>query len=146
MRKLHEEYAALKEYKSRESVKAVKNRISFQVNIDNLLDIAHQDAMQLMTIKEDRDFLKARRKTGRKGKMSGAEVDADWVFKEKRKRKMKKTERLKRENNSHSTELRKLRVSRRPLHQVSWIKVCVDLQSINLAEVAKQSYSMQKSP
>ena len=66
--------------------------MSFQVNMKNLFNIAHQDAMQLMPIKEDREFLKARRKTGREGKMSG--VDEDWVRKEKRKRKlrMKKTE------------------------------------------------------
>ena len=52
-------YAALKKSKSRESVKAVQNRMSFQVNMKNLFDISHQDAMQLMTIKEDRDFLEA---------------------------------------------------------------------------------------
>ena len=59
VRKLHEVYAALKKSKSRESVKAVQNRMSFQVNMKNLFDISHQDAMQLMTIKEDRDFLEA---------------------------------------------------------------------------------------
>ena len=82
-------------------MKAVENRISFQVNVKNLSDIAHQDAMQLMTIKEDRDFLKAQRKTEREGKMS--EVDKDWVRKEKRKmkRKMKETEIFERDKESH---------------------------------------------
>ena len=75
VRKLHEECAALKKSKSRESVKAVENRISFQVNMKNLFHIAPQDAMQLLTIKEDRDFLKAQRETGREGKMSGVDED-----------------------------------------------------------------------
>ena len=63
----------------------------------NLFDIAHQDAMQLMMIKEDRDFLNFQRKIGRGGELSG--VDEDWVRKEKRKRKrkMKETERFERE-------------------------------------------------
>ena len=46
VRKLYEEYVALKKSKSWESVKAVENRISFQVNMKNLFDIAHPDAMQ----------------------------------------------------------------------------------------------------
>ena len=98
VRKLHEENSALKKSKSRESVKAVENRMYFQVNKKNLFDIAHQDAMQLMTIKEDRDFLKAQRETRRKVKMSG--VDEDWVLKRKRKQKMKETERFEREKKS----------------------------------------------
>ena len=35
-----------------------------------------------MTTKEDRDFIKAQKKTGREGKVSG--VDKDWVRKEKK--------------------------------------------------------------
>ena len=63
----------------------------FQVNVKNLFDIAHQGAIQLMAIKEDRDFLKAQKKTGREGKMLG--MDEDLVRKEewKMKRKMKES-------------------------------------------------------
>ena len=85
VRKLHQKYAVLKKSKSRMSGKTVKIRESFKVSLANLFDIAHQDAMQLMTIKEDRDFLVAQRKPGREGKMAG--VDDDWAKKDERKRK-----------------------------------------------------------
>ena len=75
VKKLHEEYTALKKSKSRESVKVVENRMSFQANMKNLFYISYQDAMQLMTIKEDRDFVKAQRKIRREGKMSGVDED-----------------------------------------------------------------------
>ena len=71
----------------------------------NLFYIAHQDAMQLMTIKEDRNFLKAQSEIARKRKMSG--VDEDWVRKEKRKkkRKMKEKEKCEREKESHKDRI-----------------------------------------
>jgi hypothetical protein len=105
VRKLHDEYAALKKSKSRESGKAVEHRMSFQVKLKNLFDIAHQDAMQLMTIKEDCDFLKAQRGHRREGKMLG--VDKDWVGKEerKRKRKMIETKRLKLEKEAYKDRI-----------------------------------------
>ena len=61
--------------------------------------------MQLMTIKEDCDFLKPQRKTGREGKMSG--VNEDWVckVKRKRKRKMIETERFEKEKESHKDRI-----------------------------------------
>ena len=69
--------------------------MSFQVNVK----------MQLMAIKEDRDFIKAQRKTGREGKMSG--VDEDWVCRGKRrlKRKMKETEIFERDKESHKVRI-----------------------------------------
>ena len=63
--------------------------------------------MQLMMIKEARDFLKSQRKIGRKVELSG--VDEDWVRKEKgkRKRKMKETEIFEREKESHKNRIAK---------------------------------------
>ena len=90
MRKLHEEYAALKKSGSGGSGKAVESRVSFQGTLKDLFDIAHQDAMRLMTIQEDRDFLEAQRKPGREGKMVG--VDEQWAEKEERKEKRKMQE------------------------------------------------------
>ena len=98
-----------------------------------------------MTIKEDRDFLKAQRKTGREGKLSG--VDEDWVRKKRsnRKQKMKETERFERKE-SHKDKTAEGNYESSSSSSSRWIKVRADLQLRNLAEVARQSYSMQKSP
>ncbi|GBN54644.1 hypothetical protein AVEN_59407-1 [Araneus ventricosus] len=43
----------------------------FVSNLDNLLDIAHADALQLMKIEEDRMFLQRQREPGRPGHLGG---------------------------------------------------------------------------
>lgn len=42
-----------------------KNEKDFVDTLDNLFDIAHMDAMKLMTIEEDKQFLTAQREKGR---------------------------------------------------------------------------------
>ena len=38
----------------------------FKDDLDNLFDMAHQDALDMITIEEDKEFLIARRKKGRR--------------------------------------------------------------------------------
>lgn len=56
----------------------------FVSNLDNLFDIAHADALQLMKIEEDRMFLQRQREPGRPGHLGG--VDKKLAKKEERAR------------------------------------------------------------
>ncbi|CAH0546982.1 unnamed protein product [Brassicogethes aeneus] len=55
----------------------------FSETLDDLFDIAHADALSLIKIQEDKDFLNAQRKKGRQGIMAG--LDLNLSNKEKRK-------------------------------------------------------------
>ncbi|GBO29411.1 hypothetical protein AVEN_209061-1 [Araneus ventricosus] len=56
----------------------------FESNLDNLFDIAHADALQLMKIEEDRMFLQRQREPGRPSHLGG--VDKKLTDKEERAR------------------------------------------------------------
>ena len=49
-------------------------RDSFKDSLQDLFDIAHKDAMTIIKIEEDRQFLKAQREKGRRGSMAGIDV------------------------------------------------------------------------
>lgn len=61
-----------------------QRRQEFVNNLDNLFDIAHADALQLMKINEDRIFLQRQREPGRPGHLAG--VDKKLANKEERAR------------------------------------------------------------
>ncbi|GBO04693.1 hypothetical protein AVEN_19393-1 [Araneus ventricosus] len=61
-----------------------KQRQELESNLDNLFDIAHADALQLMKIEHDRMFLERQREPGRPGHLSG--VDKKLTDKEERER------------------------------------------------------------
>lgn len=100
VRQLREDYSSLKKSRSRESAKELEKRESFKAGLKQLFDVAHRDAMSLMTIQEDKDFLECQRKPGRQGKMAG--VDEKWCEKEGRraKRKLEEEKRAEREKES----------------------------------------------
>lgn len=59
----------------------------FQMNLDNLFDIAHADALQMIKIEEDKVFLQQQREPGRQGCLAG--VDQKLSGKEDRARQRK---------------------------------------------------------
>ena len=61
-----------------------QRRQEFVNNLDNLFDIAHADALQLIKIDEDRIFLQRQREPGRPGHLAG--VDKKLAYKEGRAR------------------------------------------------------------
>lgn len=61
-----------------------QRRQEFLSNLDNLFDIAHADALQLIKINEDRIFLEHQRKPGRPGHLAG--VDKKLTEKEEKAR------------------------------------------------------------
>lgn len=45
------------------------NESEWKESLEDLFDIAHANAMALMTVEEDKQFMQAQRKKGRPGKM-----------------------------------------------------------------------------
>ena len=72
-----------KENKTKRSVKIIEKEHVFEKSLNGLFDIAHQNALELIKIPEDREFLLAQREEGRRGKMGS--VDANLARKEQRK-------------------------------------------------------------
>lgn len=66
-------------------------------NVNNLFDIAHVDALKLMSIQEDQDFLMKQRENGLVGSMTC--VDRNVTNKEKRKAQRLEDEKRRKENN-----------------------------------------------
>ncbi|XP_076310572.1 uncharacterized protein LOC143225310 [Tachypleus tridentatus] len=93
--KLHQEYYHLRKSKNRHSRKAIDNQKTFVQRLENLFDIAHPDALHLMKIQEDKDFLIMQRKPGRPGSMVGE--DRKWVARETNKRKRLEEEQRRRD-------------------------------------------------
>ena len=93
---LHGKWTKLKKNAGRQTETQRTYETVFVEELDNLFDIAHMDAMTLITIQEDRDFLVAQREKGRRGCMG--QVDKVLAGKESRtmKRRMADIERKQR--------------------------------------------------
>ncbi|KAK2703242.1 hypothetical protein QYM36_018259 [Artemia franciscana] len=77
-----EEWRLLKKNKARKSSTQQAREAAFVSRLEDLFDIAHADALNTMSIQEDKDFLLAQREKGRRGSMVG--VDETLACKEKR--------------------------------------------------------------
>ncbi|KAK2727011.1 hypothetical protein QYM36_007756 [Artemia franciscana] len=77
-----EEWRLLKKNKARKSSTQQAREAAFVSRLEDLFDIAHADALNTMSIQEDKDFLLAQREKGRRGSMVG--VDETPACKEKR--------------------------------------------------------------
>ena len=84
MESLFTEYKCLKKHKDRKTDTQRTNEDKFREKFDDLFDIAHAEAMTRITIGEDRQFLIAQRKKGRRGTMAG--IDLVLTAKEERAR------------------------------------------------------------
>ncbi|KAG0721279.1 hypothetical protein GWK47_046780 [Chionoecetes opilio] len=70
---LFDEWKILSKSKNNSGVTPAEKQKTFQESLPDLLDIAHSDALTLMTIPEDKEFLLAQREKGRRGSMAGLE-------------------------------------------------------------------------
>ena len=75
---LFKEWEALLNSKGRE--KSGTKEEQFEETLCDLFDIAHADAMTLMSISDDREFLAAQREKGRRGIMQGVYKVLDAEF------------------------------------------------------------------
>ena len=89
----YEQYCSLQKSKYKKTEKQKCNENQFQDSLDNLFDIAHANALQIISNEEDRLFLEAQREKGRRGFMSG--VDSTYSKQQEKKicRKEKKNKR-----------------------------------------------------
>jgi len=69
LEQLHEKWVKLKKNASRQSETQQANEKAFVDGLDDLFDMAHMDALNLIKIPEDREFLIAQRERGRCGCM-----------------------------------------------------------------------------
>lgn len=81
---LYTQWTTLKKHKDRESDLHVAQENDFCSKMENLFDIAHADALTIIRIQEDRDFLLAQREPGRRGYMGP--VDKELAEKEEQKK------------------------------------------------------------
>lgn len=75
---------------------------TFVDNLDDLFDIAHSDAMSLIKIDDDREFLTLQRQKGRPGSMLG--IDKNLADKEERSRQRKEKEEERRSRHTQAQE------------------------------------------
>lgn len=87
-------WKALKKNASRRTVNQIKKEDDFKNIFDDLFDIAHADALTMIQIEEDRQFLLAQREKGRRGAM--AAVDKSTTMKEQKQQEKLKLERKRR--------------------------------------------------
>lgn len=72
-KKLYEDLRKLEKHKTRTSDLNKYRQKDFEESLNDLFDIAHADAIALIKIDEDRQFLIAQRKKGRQGCMLGVD-------------------------------------------------------------------------
>ena len=89
LEKLHEKWIKLKKNANRKTDKQQANETEFIQSLDNVFDMAHMDAMTLIKIPEDKQFLLAQREPGRRGCMG--QVDKIYALKELKAAKRKKS-------------------------------------------------------
>lgn len=92
---------ALELYKKTKSMrhkKQIENETQFKDCLNDLFDIAHLNALQMMTIEEDRLFLQAQREKGRRGYICTVDNKLAAIQSRKRKREDGENKRIRSEN------------------------------------------------
>lgn len=67
--RLHEQWRLLKKNRNRPTDTQTRKEEEFLAVLERLFDIAHQNAMTMLKVEDDREFLKAQRETVRRGTM-----------------------------------------------------------------------------
>lgn len=89
LEKLYAEWRTVQKNKNKQS-DVVQNKLkAFASNLDDIFDIAHQDALTIMKSEEDKEFLIKQRQKGRPGSMIG--LDLKLARAEERKLKKERT-------------------------------------------------------
>jgi len=107
---LHQKWKLLQRNANRHTDTQRANEANFVDKLEDLFDIAHTNALKMMKIQEDRDFLLAQREKGRRGCMGS--VDKVFTSKEQQRAKRAKSQLVykqkKRQEQQHINELTNL--------------------------------------
>jgi len=76
----------LKKNRHRKTETQKKNEDAFTADFTNLFDVSHGNALQMIDIQEDREFLIAQQQPGRRGSMAGMDKKLEKKENEKKKR------------------------------------------------------------
>ena len=90
LKKLYEEWRKLDKNKTRTTELQKTHENKFEEQLDNLFDISHANALNLIKIEEDKQFLFRQREKGRPGCMLGTDMKLAGI--EKRKATLKENE------------------------------------------------------
>ena len=101
--KLFEEWRLLKKNEKRRSATQARKEDNFKDCFDNLFDIAHAQALTMIKIDEDKEFLLAKRDKGRRGSIAGRDKTLARKVDRKAKRLGQEAERSKREFEAQSS-------------------------------------------
>lgn len=87
---LYEEWRVLQKHAGRKTISHKQREEQFTAKFDNLFDIAHNDALKLINIEDDKQFLINQRKNGRVGFMYGIDYnnlrqEEEFIVRENRK-------------------------------------------------------------
>ena len=74
LEELVKRWEALKKNKARRTSTQIANEEAFKETFSDLFDVSHQDALHLIKLEEDRQFLLAQCEKGRRGAMVGIDV------------------------------------------------------------------------
>jgi hypothetical protein len=89
LEQMHHKWVMLKKHSSRATDTQQANEANFVNELDDLFDIAHLNALEMIKIPEDRQFLIAQREKGRRGFLGN--IDKDFAEKEAKRLKRMKT-------------------------------------------------------
>lgn len=104
LKKLYEELRNLEKCKNRNSELCRQREHSFEENLNDLFDIAHASALNIIKINEDKEFLILQRQKGRPGCMLGTDLKLAGIEKRKYNHEKKYIERLEKSCSSKSEE------------------------------------------
>ncbi|CAI6353318.1 unnamed protein product [Macrosiphum euphorbiae] len=90
LKKLYEEWRKLDKNKTRTTELQKTHENKFEEQLDNLFDLSHANALNLIKIEEDKQFLLRQREKGRPGCMLGTDMKLAGI--EKRKATLKENE------------------------------------------------------
>uniref|UniRef100_A0A2S2PN24 Uncharacterized protein n=1 Tax=Schizaphis graminum TaxID=13262 RepID=A0A2S2PN24_SCHGA len=90
LKKLYEEWKGILKNKNKTNQTLKQKEQLFGDSMNDLFDIAHQDALNMISIQEDKLFLVKQREKGRPGSMLGVDIKLTNIEKQKETRKKTK--------------------------------------------------------
>lgn len=100
LEKLYNNWRDLQKHASRQNQNQKNKEQAFIDEFDNLFDISHSNALQIICLEEDKNFLISQRKKGRPGYMAGI----DYAFVNKQKKIAEREEKLNLRKKRHYEE------------------------------------------